>query len=119
MEKVYEEPHWEGKEETNCKIWCWNVNGVRAVLRNGSFESLMRKERPKIFCLNETKVCEDRLYKDKVRPNIAKWFPTQYWNCCKPPIKGYAGTAILINKEFEGGKPIKVEFDFGKKGLHD
>jgi len=29
----------------------------------------------------------------------------QYWNCCKVK-KGYAGTAILISKEFGGPSPI-------------
>ena len=33
--------------------------------------------------------------------------------------KGYSGTAVLISKNFCGGAPIKVDFDFGKKGLHD
>ncbi len=32
----------------------------------------------------------------------------QYWNCCKPPIKGYAGTII-----FSKIKPISVKYDLG------
>ena len=32
----------------------------------------------------------------------------QYWNCCKPPIKGYAGTVI-----FTKIKPINVLYDIG------
>ena len=32
----------------------------------------------------------------------------QYWNCCKPPIKGYAGTII-----FSKIKPIDVKYDIG------
>lgn len=45
---------------------------------------------------------------------MTKWFPIdrQYWNCCKPPKKGYAGTAILISKDC-GLAPIKVTYDFG------
>lgn len=35
----------------------------------------------------------------------------QYWNCCKPPNKGYAGTAILVSNEFGGQKPIRVDYD--------
>lgn len=48
--------------------------------------------------------------KDKV---AALGYPleTQYWNCCKPPNKGYAGTAILVSKEFGGEAPIKVTYD--------
>ena len=35
----------------------------------------------------------------------------QYWNCCKPPKKGYAGTAILVSKEFGGEAPLNVTYD--------
>ena len=53
--------------------------------------------------------------KEGLKNQVAKWFPldTQYWNCCKPPNKGYAGTAILISKDFGGPKPLKVTYDFG------
>ena len=30
------------------------------------------------------------------------------WNCCKPPIKGYAGTAVLTKV-----KPLSVTKDMG------
>ena len=51
--------------------------------------------------------------KDGVKLQMSKWFPKerQFWNCCKPPKKGYAGTAILISKE-SGLVPIKVSYDF-------
>lgn len=32
----------------------------------------------------------------------------QYWNCCKPPIKGYAGTIA-----FSKLKPLDVKYDIG------
>jgi exonuclease III len=35
----------------------------------------------------------------------------QFWNCCKPPNKGYAGTAIFISPEMGGEKPISVIYD--------
>ena len=35
----------------------------------------------------------------------------QYWNCCKPPKKGYAGTAILVSKEYGGEEPMSVKYD--------
>ena len=53
---------------------------------------------------------------------MRKWFPKdlQYWNCSKPPKLGYSGTCIMISKDFEGGRPDKVEYDgFGEEGLHD
>lgn len=52
---------------------------------------------------------------------MRKWFPKdlQWWNCSKPPKLGYSGTAILIAKDFEAGRPDKVELDFGPEGVHD
>lgn len=43
--------------------------------------------------------------------NLKDKFPEgyiQYWNCCKGPIKGYAGTII-----FTKIKPINVTYDIG------
>ena len=42
----------------------------------------------------------------------------QYWNCCKSK-KGYAGTAILISKDFGGIAPISVIYDIPGEGNHD
>ena len=41
----------------------------------------------------------------------------QFWNCADQ--KGYSGTAILVSKDFNGGIPSRVEYDFGKEGVHD
>lgn len=41
--------------------------------------------------------------------NLKDKFPVdylQYWNCCKPPIKGYAGTI-----GFTKLKPMQVKYD--------
>ena len=32
--------------------------------------------------------------------------------------RGYSGTAILMTDKFEGGKPLKVTFDFHKEDYH-
>ena len=70
--------------------------------------------------MNETKIDSLMLEKDGVYDSVSKWFPRhlQFWNCCKRK-KGYSGTAILIAADFEAGKPSKVEYDFGKPGVHD
>ena len=59
----------------NHKIWCWNVNGIRSTLNNGTFERFMSQAKPDILCLNETKIDEVALSKWKVKETIAKWFP--------------------------------------------
>lgn len=101
-------------------IWSWNVNGIRAVIKDGTFGEFMDKAKPKILCLNETKIDEQALQRDGVIQLISKWFPKhlQFWNCCKSK-KGYSGTAVFIAEDFEGGKPSKVEYDFGNPGVHD
>ena len=82
----------------------------------------MEDAKPKLLCLQETRVCDQGLIDDRVKSQMRKWFPKdlQYWSCSKPPKLGYSGTAILISKDFEGGRPDKVEYDgFGEEGLHD
>jgi exodeoxyribonuclease III len=37
------------------KIYCWNVNGIRAVLRKGEFQKFLAAHQPDILCLQETK----------------------------------------------------------------
>ena len=89
----------------NHKIWMWNVNGIRSTLNNQSFGRFMDQAKPDILCLNETKIDDEALTKERVKEQIAKWFPMnlQFWNCAKPPKKGYSGVAIFIRKDFKGG----------------
>ena len=49
------------------RIWCWNVNGIRATLKSGSFATFMERAKPDILCLNETKIDEGALAKEKVK----------------------------------------------------
>jgi len=37
------------------KIYSWNVNGIRAVIRKELFKPFIEKEQPDILCLQETK----------------------------------------------------------------
>jgi len=37
------------------KIFSWNVNGIRAVIRKGDFGSFVEKYDPDILCMQETK----------------------------------------------------------------
>ena len=37
------------------KIYSWNVNGIRATLKKGTFQSFMATHKPDILCLQETK----------------------------------------------------------------
>eukprot|EP00347_Sterkiella_histriomuscorum_P009598 403340594 len=112
--EVQQNLYGDASQEEPLKIWHWNVNGIRAVLKSGKFQEFCEKAQPHILCLNETKIDVDALAKENIKLQIAKWFPidTQYWNCCIVK-KGYAGTAILINKNYKGSKPTKVEYGIG------
>jgi exodeoxyribonuclease-3 len=68
------------------KIYSWNVNGIRAVINKGTFQSFVEQEQPDIICLQETKAKQGQAEID---------LPTysEYWNSADKA--GYSGTAIF------------------------
>ncbi len=76
------------------KIYSWNVNGLRAVLRKGALQSFIDKYDPDILCLQETKAKQGQAEVDL--PEYE-----ELWNSAERP--GYAGTAI-----FTKIKPLSV-----------
>lgn len=62
--------------------------------------------------MNESKIDEETFKKEKLEKEFTSEYH-QYWNFCKPPQKGYAGTAIFSLVE-----PISVSYDLGIK-KHD
>ena len=76
------------------KIISWNVNGIRAVIKKGSFQSFMVEHKPDILCLQETKA-------EKGQAVIDLPEYKEYWNSAVK--KGYSGTAIFTKVE-----PISV-----------
>jgi exodeoxyribonuclease-3 len=80
------------------KIYSWNVNGIRAVVRKGLFQEFVKKENPDIICLQETKA-------EKGQAEIDLKDYEEYWNSADK--KGYSGTAI-----FSKAKPHSVTFGF-------
>ncbi len=76
------------------RIYSWNVNGIRAVVRKGALQEFMAKEKPDILCMQETKAKQGQAEIE---------FPgyEEYWNSAEKP--GYSGTAI-----FTRIKPLKV-----------
>ncbi len=87
------------------KIYSWNVNGIRAVVRKGALQVFMAKHKPDILCLQETKAQQGQAEIDFEGYE-------EYWNSAEK--KGYSGTAI-----FTKIKPLKVingfPEDFAKK----
>lgn len=68
------------------KIYSWNVNGIRAVIRKELFEPFIEAEQPDILCLQETKAKRDQFEIDL--PDY-----TEFWYSADKP--GYSGTAIF------------------------
>ncbi len=69
------------------KIYSWNVNGIRAVIKKGTFQSFMAEHQPDILCLQETKAEQGQAVID-----LPEY--TEYWNSSQAK-KGYSGTAIF------------------------
>ena len=76
------------------KIYSWNVNGLRAVIRKGALQQFIEAENPDILCLQETKAKQGQAEIDL--PEYE-----ELWNSAERP--GYAGTAI-----FTKIKPLSV-----------
>lgn len=72
------------------KLFSWNVNGIRAVLRKGALQYLLETYDPDILCLQETKA-----QKDQVEVDFENYI--EYWNSAEK--KGYSGTAIFTKAE--------------------
>ena len=80
------------------KIYSWNVNGIRAVMKKEVFIPFVKAEQPDILCLQETKAEQGQAVID-----LPEY--TEYWNSSQGK-KGYSGTAI-----FTKIKPIAVVND--------
>lgn len=76
------------------KIYSWNVNGIRAVVRKELFKPFIEKHQPDILCLQETKAQQGQAIIDL--PGYE-----EYWNSAEK--KGYSGTAIFTKL-----KPLAV-----------
>ena len=72
------------------KLYSWNVNGIRAVLKKGTFQSFMEEHKPDVVCLQETKA-----ERSQVEIELPGYH--EYWNSAIK--KGYSGTAIFSKKE--------------------
>jgi exodeoxyribonuclease-3 len=71
------------------RIVSWNVNGIRAVHKKGVFAPFLKKYKPDIVCLQETKAEEHQSPVDL--PDYE-----EFW--CSAKKKGYSGTAIFTKR---------------------
>jgi exodeoxyribonuclease III len=76
------------------KIYSWNVNGIRAVIKKGALQDFIAKHQPDVLCLQETKAKQGQAEVDL--PDY-----TEFWYSAEKP--GYSGTAI-----FTKAKPLQI-----------
>jgi exodeoxyribonuclease-3 len=68
------------------KLYSWNVNGIRAVIKKELWQPFLEKEKPDIICLQEIKAKPEQFDLG------LKDYSAFYYPAVKP---GYSGTAIL------------------------
>jgi exodeoxyribonuclease-3 len=83
------------------KFYSWNVNGIRAVVKKGTFQAFVKEHKPDVLCLQETKAEQGQAEVD-----LAGYH--EYWNSAVK--KGYSGTAIFSKRE-----PLDVIKGFPKE----
>lgn len=68
------------------KLYSWNVNGLRSVLKKGTLADFLEAENPDVLCIQETKAKQGQVEVD---------FPDylELWNSAERP--GYSGTATF------------------------
>jgi exodeoxyribonuclease-3 len=74
------------------KIFCWNVNGIRAIWKK-DFPKWLKEASPDILCLQETKAQQEKL--DETITKVENY-------CChffSAEKKGYSGVAIYSKPE--------------------
>ena len=72
------------------KIYSWNVNGIRAVLKKDRFAPFLEAHQPEVLCLQETKA-----ERGQIQIDLPGYH--EYWNSAVK--KGYSGTAIFSQAE--------------------
>jgi exodeoxyribonuclease-3 len=83
------------------KIISWNINGIRAAYKKG-FLDWLKKEKPDILCIQETKAHEEQL------PDDLKNVNGYHSYFCSGERKGYSGVATYTKDE-----PISIKRGFG------
>jgi exodeoxyribonuclease-3 len=86
------------------RIYSWNVNGIRAVLKRGQLHPFLDTHQPDILCLQETKA-----ERGQIEIDLPEYH--EYWNSARK--KGYSGTALFSKQE-----PIAVTNGFPEDFAH-
>lgn len=97
------------KQTTTISVTSWNVNGLRALHRKGSFQTLIQQNTD-FLCIQETKAHVEQLEDGLVNPDGY----VGYFDHAKTR-KGYSGVAVYMKGILP--KPKKVEYGFGIEAM--
>ncbi|KAF6155357.1 hypothetical protein GIB67_019883 [Kingdonia uniflora] len=104
------------------KLLSWNVNGLRALLKQDFFSEMAQREKFDVLCLQETKLQASWIYflnstlvvkylkeKDveKIKESLVDGYENSFWACSVSKL-GYSGTAIISRI-----KPLSVRYGLG------
>jgi exodeoxyribonuclease III len=97
------------------KLYSWNVNGIRAVVRKDMLKPFLDAEQPDILCMQETKAGPDDITVDAPGYHL-DWNPAEK--------KGYSGTMILsktkpIATTHNLPQDIREKYDMTQDGYGD
>ncbi|MDO4612217.1 MAG: exodeoxyribonuclease III [Candidatus Saccharibacteria bacterium] len=96
------------------RLFSWNVNGIRAVIKKGALQKFLEEEKPDVLCLQEIKAKPEQVEFEFSGYKV-------FWNPAERA--GYSGTAILVKKEIAREYEVReLEYDFSnreKSGEYD
>jgi len=84
------------------KIYSWNINGIRAIVKKELLVPLLKKEQPDILCLQEIKAKTEQI-------NVELTDYNTFWYSAEKA--GYSGTAVLSKirpQQVINGLPIDI-----------
>ncbi|KAH9545782.1 hypothetical protein CY35_12G064700 [Sphagnum magellanicum] len=119
------QPHWvaynpalmrpspPATSDNTMKLLSWNVNGLRALLKEKGVEHaegsliarLALREDFDILCLQETKLQEKHV--EEIQKSLSESYAESSWSCSTSKL-GYSGTAIISRN-----KPLSVRYGLG------
>lgn len=76
--------------QTTTKLYSWNVNGIRAVIKKGLWQPFIDEHDPDILCIQETKAKPEQV-------NLDLHGYHQYWFSAVKP--GYSGVALFCKQQ--------------------
>lgn len=88
------------------RIFSWNVNGLRSILKKGELQAFLEAEQPDIICLQEIKASCGQSGID---------IPDYRMFCNSADRPGYSGTAILVRKFLSDLQPVNIFYGLPNK----